>query len=187
MKRFSLVLFVLFSSFGLAQSPLGFLDRLINLEEHLIHREEIGPYLLSADGVRLLENPYLKLDIRYEGKPIPADSKVLASSTLFQWGDNVQTTYTPVHDGETFIIEPLELDSAKEWSWDQSGWLRMDVTIDGPAGLASGDFGFSIFPDKPEVGLGFRALNFAIPFMVLALFAGVFGLTKVRLRQPVKM
>lgn len=175
---------VTLSSLSFAQNPLTWLNNLVNTEEHMVHQEKIGPYTLNVDGQRLLHDPYLKLNITQDGNPISADSVVRVESTLFQPGEPFKKTYTPTHDGKSFLIDKLELESAKNWSWDEGGWLRMEVFIDGPAGEASGRVGIDIFPPKPETGLAFRVINFAIPMLVLGLFALFYRFRKVSLKQP---
>jgi len=154
----------------------------VNTEEHLVHRQELGDYIVNADGQRLLDHPYLNFDIRADGESIPAGSTVTVDATLFHWGEQTSTSYTATHDGRHFVIDPLILDGAESWNWDTSGWLRLDMTIDGPAGVATGDFGFQIYPPKPATGALFSVINFIIPFAVLGLFIVVYRARQVRLQ-----
>ena len=176
---------VIISGVAFAQGPIAWIDNLVNTEEHMVHQEKIGPYVLNVDGQRLLKDPYLNLSIKHKGKAIPADSVVRVETTLFQPGTPFKKTYFPTSNGEGFLIDKLELDSAKEWSWDQGGWLRMEVFIDGPAGEASGQTGIDIFPPKPETGNLFRLINFSIPLVLLGLFAIIYKFANVPLRRQV--
>ena len=170
-------------SLATAQNLFAWVDNLVNTEEHLLHKERIGDYVLSADGQRLLHDPYLRFDIRHEGKPIPADSNVVINSTLYGPFEPYEKTYTPVYEDGRFVVKPLDLEKAKSMSWDQGGWIRMEVLIDGVAGEASGVVGVGIYPPKPETGTLFRVVNIAIPLLVLAVFGLIYRLTRVRLRQ----
>ena len=127
----------------------------------------------------------MRLDIRYEGEPISADSDVSIQGTLYQNGVVKEMLYTPVHDGERFVIEELELNEAKSWNWDEEGWLDLDFTIDGPAGVGVGSTGFQIFPPKPQTGALFAIVNFTIPFVVLVFFAGIYYFRQVKVRARV--
>ena len=166
-------------SFAQAQSPLDWLNRIVSAEEHLIHREEMGPYLVSADGQRLLDEPYLRLDIRHEGKPVAADTALSVKGNLYQNGLIETKTYEAVYDGSRFVIELL-LDEAKSWNWDETGWLELTITIDGAAGFAQGSAGFQIFPPKPTTGRFFSLINFIIPLLVVVIFAGIYAFSNVR-------
>ncbi len=177
-----------FSGFALAQNPFTWINNLVNTEERLLHQVELGPYTLNAQGQRLLHDPYLRLSINLEGEPIPADSSVRVDSTLFVQGGQTNKSYTPEHDGKSFVITPLDLEKAKVMSWDEGGWLRLAITVNGPAGPASETVGISIYPPKPAVSFAFRALNFLIPLVLVAVFAIIFKVTNIRLRrspQPV--
>ena len=139
-------------SFSQAQPLTDWLSRITNTEEHLIHRVQVGPYIVNADGQRLLEHPYLKFDIRHEGEVIPPNSTVQVNTTLYHRGSQKRANYTAEFDGRYFVIDPLELDGAETWAWDSGGWLRLDITIDGPAGEGKGDVGFQIYPPKTRNG-----------------------------------
>ncbi len=173
-----------FSSLALAQNPFTWLNNLVNTEERLLHKVELGPYTLNAQGQRLLHDPYLRLSISLEGQPIPADSRVSVDSTLFVQGGQTNKSYTPEHDGKTFVIKALDLEKAKAMSWDEGGRLSLTITVNGPAGPASETVGISIYPPKPNVGFAFRALNFLIPIALVAVFAIIFKFTNIRLRRP---
>ncbi len=163
--------------------PTDWLGRIINTEEHLIHREEVGPYLVSGDGQRLIDNPYLKLDIRYEGERISPSSDVRVNATLSRQGEMSTARYTPeVRDG-LFVIHPLELPGAETWGWESGGWLELDLLIDGPAGEAQGSTGFYIYPPKPETSRIFSVINFGLPFALLVLVALIYKLRRVRLQR----
>lgn len=171
------------TGFVQAQSLSDWLGRLTNTEEHLVHREQVGPYLVSGEGQRLLEHPYLKLDIRQEGVPIAADSTVRVDATLHHAGEQSTTSYIPRYDDGVFVIDPLELGDAENWPWDSGGWLQLELTVAGAAGTGTGEFGFSIYPPKPAAGTLFRLLNFGTPFLTLAVFAGVYKLRRVSLQR----
>ena len=176
-----LSLLLLSGAYGQAASP-SWLNRLVNTEEHLIHREEVGPYLVSGDGQRLLDTPYLKLDIRYQGERIPPSSKVEVSSTLYH-GDEMSTArYTPEVENGLFVIDPLELPSAEAWTWG-SGWLSLSISVDGPVGEGQGSVAFEIYPPKPEAGRLFSLVNFGLPFILLGLFAVIYRVRRVRLQR----
>ena len=178
---------VLVSSWAFAQpanwSPVNWLARLVNTEEHLIHREEVGPYLVSGDGQRLISNPYLKLDIRLRGERIPPSSDVRVDATLSRQDEVSTVSYTPeVRDG-LFVIDPLELPGAETWGWEGGGWLALDLLIDGPAGEGRGDLGFYVYPPKPETSRVFSVINFGLPFALLVLIALMYRLKRVRLQR----
>ena len=178
-----IVLSLLLSSLAFAQNPFAFLDQLVSTEEHLIHMEQVGDYIVNADGQRLLHDPYLRFDIKHNGQPISADSDVRIESTLFLPDERVDKTYIPEHDGERFVVKPLDLEKAKSMSWDQGGWLRMNIVINGPAGKAEETVGIQIYPPKLEGGLMFRAINVAIPFLVLGIFVVIYRFANVRIRR----
>ena len=159
------------------------LSRITNTEEHLIHREQMGPYLVNGDGQRLIGKSYLKLDIREDGTRLPADSTVQVDATLYHDGGQSRSSYTPTFDGRYFVIDPLELKGAENWTWDSNGWLDLDVTIDGPAGKATGEVGFPVYPPKPEAGTLFRIINVSLPFVLLGLFVLFYRVTGTRLRR----
>ncbi len=174
-----------------AQSPLnkfqGWLSNITNTEEHLLHIEHIGPYTLSADGQRVLPDPYLKLDIRYDNKPLPPDALVSIDSILYQPGPNINKSYTPVHDGKYFVIESLDLSAMETWNWHEDGWLDMAIFINGPAGQGKGNVGFGIYPPRPNIGITFRVLNIAIPIVLLVVFVIVYKVRKVKLINTLSM
>ncbi len=163
--------------------PTDWLGRIVNTEEHLIHREEVGPYLVSGDGQRLIGNPYLKLDIRSEGERIPPSSDVQVDATLQYQGEVHRTRYTPEARDGLFVIDPLELPGAETWGWESGGWLELDLLIDGPAGEGQGGTGFYIYPPKPETSRVFSVINFGLPFALLVLVALIYRLRRVRLQR----
>ena len=165
------------------QGVTDWLSRIANTEEHLVHREQIGPYLVNGDGQRLIDNPYLKLDIRENGTRIPADSTVKVDAILYHDSGQSRSSYTPTFDGRYFVIDPLKLEGAENWSWNDNGWLALDITIDGAAGEATGEVGFPVYPPKPEAGTLFRIVNVGLPFVLLGLFVLVYRVTGTRLRQ----
>ena len=185
--KVTLAVLIALVSISYAESPLSKLQNwfssITNTEEHLLHLERIGPYILSADGQRLLPDPYLKLEIKYDKKPLPADAKVSIKSILYQNGPNINKSYMPTHDGKYFVIEPLDLSAIENWNWDEEGWLDLSILIDGPAGKAEGKVGFEIYPPKPNTGILFRVLNIAIPIVLLVVFASIYKIRKVKLIQ----
>ncbi len=172
------------TGFAQAQSLSEWLTRLTNTEEHLVHREQVGPYLVSGDGQRLLEHPYLKLDIRQDGEPIAADSTVRVDATLHHADEHSTMSYTPRFDDGVFVIDPLELGGAETWPWDSGGWLELELTVVGAAGTGTGEFGFGIYPPKPAAGTLFRLLNFGIPFLTLTVFVVIYRSRRVSLQRP---
>ena len=185
MKHLTMLLLLSFTLTNLSQAQglTDWLSRISNTEEHLVHREQVGPYLVNGDGQRLVGNAYLKLDIREDGARIPADSAVRVDATLYHDGGESRTSYTPEFDGRYFVIDPLELDGAENWTWDSNGWLELDITIDGPAGEGAGGVGFPVYPPKPEAGTLFRIINVGLPFVLLGLFVLIYHVTGVRLRR----
>lgn len=169
-------------SISQAQSLSDWLSRITNTEEHLIHREQVGPYTVNADGQRLLNHPYLKFDIRHNGELIPPESVVTVDTTLYRRGPQGHESYTAEFDGRYFVIDPLELEGAETWTWDNAGWLQLNITVDGPAGPGKGEVGFQIYPPKPATGTLFSVLNFSLPFVVLALFVLTYRFRRVRLQ-----
>lgn len=164
-------------------SPTGWLARIVNTEERLIHREQVGPYLVSADGQRLIDDPYLKLDLRYEGERIPPESDVQVDAALYHEDEIYTASYIPEVRDELFVIRPLELPGAETWSWDSGGRLELTFFVDGPAGEGRGRTSFRIYPPKPETGRLFGLINFGIPFILLAIFAVIYRLRRVRLQR----
>ena len=173
-------------SLASAQSPLTWLDSLVSSEEHLLHRERVGPYTVSADGQRLINNPYLEFDVRYSGERLPASSTVRVDAALHHEDEEVRTRYEAVYDEGRFVIDPLELPGAETWAPSDYGWLVLDLFIDGPAGRGEGQVSFDIYPPKPETGRLFSTVNFGLPFVILALFALLYRSRRVRLQtlQP---
>ena len=184
-----LVALIVLTSVSHAQSPLikfqDWFSSITNTEEHLLHMERIGPYTLSADGQRILPDSYLKLDIRYDNKPLPPDTVVSIESILYQPGPDINKSYTPMHDGKYFVIKPLDLSAIESWNWDEDGWLDINISIDGLAGQGSGSTGFGIYPPRPNTGVFFRVLNVAIPIVLLVVFAGIYKMRNVKLMQNV--
>ena len=105
------------------------------------------------------------------------------AGNLYQNGFIETKTYEAVYDGTRFVIDPLELDEAKSWNWDETGWLELDIAINGTAGLGQGSAGFQIFPPKPTTGSLFSLINFIIPLVVVGLFAGIYTFGNIRVSQ----
>ena len=179
----ALVISSVYAQSAASGSPLNWLERIVNTEEHLIHREEVGPYLVSGDGQRLIDDPYLKLDVRYQGERIPPDSEVRVNAALSRQGEVRAVSYIPEVRGGLFVIDPLELPGAETWGWESGGWLELDLLISGPAGEARGDLGFYVYPPKPETSRVFSVINFGLPFVLLVLIALVYRLKRVRLQR----
>ena len=171
------------ASFSQAQGLTDWLSRISNTEEHLVHREQVGPYLVNGDGQRLVGDAYLKLDIREDGARIPADSEVRVDAILHHDSGQSRRSYTPEFDGRHFVIDPLKLDGAENWSWNDNGWLELNIAVNGPAGGGTGEVGFPVYPPKPEAGTLFRIINVGLPFVLLGLFVLIYRLTGTRLRQ----
>ena len=178
-----LLLSFTFTSLSQAQGLTDWLSRIANTEEHLIHRERVGPYLVNGDGQRLVGESYLKLDIREDGARIPANSEVWVDAILHHDSGQSRRNYTPEFDGRYFIVDPIELPGAENWAWNDNGWLELAITIDGPAGEATGEVGFPVYPPKPEAGTLFRIINVGLPFALLGLFVLVYRVTGTRLRR----
>jgi hypothetical protein len=201
----AIVLFVLWANGVQAQTDKPGLLQLLgiigNTEEHLFHLVRVGPYTVSADGNRLLEHPYIKFEIKQSGVAIPAGSQVRLETKLYTFqgegeidgkieallatAQPVQTkSYALEYDGRYFIADPLDLELAKTWDWNSSGYLQMQLFIAAPTGTTQGQFGMAIYPSRPSMGNGVKAAILALPFICLGLFLGAFRLFKLRLTRP---
>ena len=190
MKHLTMLLLLSFTLTNFSQAQpstnqglTGWLSRVSNTEEHLIHREQVGPYLVNGDGQRLVGKSYLKLDIRENGERVPADSTVQVDAILYHDAEQSRSSYTPTFDGRYFVIDPLTLEGAENWSWNDNGWLALNITIDGAAGEATGEVGFPVYPPKPAAGTLFRIINVSLPFVLLGLFVLIYRVTGTRLRR----
>jgi hypothetical protein len=176
---FSLLLLSSFVAF--AQNPfLALLGNGASSEERLLYKKPVGSYTLTIDGTRLVGDNYFNLDIRENGVPIPADSTVRVSITPPE-RMGAKSEFIAKHDGELFVIDPLPLVATGEWT-DQDTWL-VEVAIQTPTGEATTDFGIQVYPTKPDSSFTFRAVNVAIPVVVLVLFLAVVALRGVRLER----
>jgi hypothetical protein len=177
-----LLSFVVLSSFvALSQNPfLALLGNGAGSEERLLYTKPVGPYTLTVDGTRLVGDNYFKLDIRENGQPIPADATVRVSITPPE-RMGAKSEFVAKHDGELFVVDPLPLVGTGEWT-DQDSWL-VTVAIQTQTGEHATDFGIQVYPTKPDSSFTFRAVNVAIPIVVLALFLAVFALRGVRLER----
>jgi hypothetical protein len=183
-RLFQLLLgFVALSSFvAFAQNPfLALLGNSAGSEERILYKKPVGSYTLTIDGTRLVGDNYFKLDIRENGKPIAADAIVRLSVTDPERMGGKKSEFVARHDGETFVVEPLPLSGKGKWT-DQDNWM-INVDIDSVSGQATTDFGIVVYPTKPDSSFTFRAVNVAIPVVVLVLFLAVFALRGVRLER----
>ncbi len=184
LKRFFYLLTslsILTSFIAQAQNPLQALfGSGAGLEERLLYKKPFGPYTITIDGTRLIGDNYFKLDIRENGKPIPAESIVRVSITPPK-GIGTSSSFIAKHDSERFVIDPLPLAANGSWT-DQDSWL-VEINVQTPTGKGATDFGMQVYPVKPDSGLAFRAINVALPVVVLGVFLAVFALRRVRLEQ----
>jgi hypothetical protein len=185
LKRFFYLLtgFVIFTSFiAQAQNPfLALLGNGAGLEERLLYKKPAGPFTVTIDGTRLVRNDnYFKLEILENGKSIPAESVVTVSITPPE-GIGTQSEFTAKHEGEHFVIDPLPLTGTGTWS-NQDTW-RVAVNVKTPTGETTTDFGMQVYPVKPGSSFVFKAVNVAIPVVVLLAFMAVFALGRVRLER----
>lgn len=187
LKRFFYLLasFLVLTSFiAQAQNPLlAIFSNGAGLEERLLYKKPAGPFTVTIDGTRLVrEDNYFKLEILENGQPIPADSVVTVSITPPErMGE--KNEFTATHDGELFVIDPLPLEGKGQWT-NQDTWL-VNVGIKTPTGEAVTEFGMQVYPVKTDAGFVFRAVNVAIPVVVLLAFMAVFVLGRVRLERAV--
>jgi hypothetical protein len=202
---FALVLVMSLANVVQAQADTSGLLQLLgivgNTQEHLFHLVRVEPYTVSADGNRLLEHPYLKFEIKQRGATIPEGSIVRLETKLYTFqgegeidgkieallatAQPVQTkNYALEYDGRYFIADPLDLELAKTWDWNSSGYLQMHLFIGAPAGTTQGQFGIAIYPPRPVMGNGVKAVILALPLLCLGLFLGAFRLFKLRLTTP---
>lgn len=180
--QFLLSLLVVSGFVAQAQNPFfALLGNGAGSEERLLYKKPVGPYTLTIDGTRLIrDDNYFKLDVRENGQAIPADSTVRVSITPPE-RIGTKSEFVAKHDGELFVVDPLPLEGKGEWT-DQDTWL-VNVDIQTPTGEATTDFGMIVYPTKPDSGFTFRALNVALPIIVVGLFLAVFALRGVRLER----
>jgi hypothetical protein len=150
------------------------------LEERLLYKKPVGPYTITIDGTRLIGDNYFKLEILENGKPIPAASVVIVDITPPE-GMGSKSEFTAKHDGERFVINPLPLIANGTWA-NTGSWL-VEVNVKTPTGEAVTDFGVQVYPMKPSSSFVFKAVNVAIPVVVVLAFIAVFALGRVRLER----
>jgi hypothetical protein len=185
LKRFFYLLtsFLVITSFNAqAQNPLlAIFGNGAGLEERLLYKKPAGPFTVTIDGTRLVRNDnYFKLEILENGKAIPAESVVTVSITPPE-GMGSKNEFTATHDGERFVVDPLPLEGKGQWT-NQDTWL-VNVNIKMPTKEAMTEFGIQVYPVKTDAGFVFRAVNVAIPVVVLLVFMAVFALGRVRLER----
>ena len=188
MYRIVLTIAVLLAlSFGFGQEAqttnpvvrLGqFIDQVSSSEEHLLHKEKIGPYIVNADGQRLVEHPYLRFTVTKDGEALAEDATVVMQSKFYvHTKDPLVRTYNAVRQGDSFVVDPLDLSSLKEVDHSYGGWMEFDLIVSEGDSTEQRNFGLEYYSPRPEVGLLFRMLNTLIPLVVLVL---AFLLFKVR-------
>jgi hypothetical protein len=185
LKRFFYLLtgFLVFTSFiAQAQNPLSAIfGNGAGLEERLLYKKPAGPFTVTIDGTRLVrEDNYFRLEILENGQAIPADSVVTVSITLPERMGK-KSEFTAKHDGKDFIIDPLPLEGKGQWT-NQDTW-QVNINIKTLTGEAVTEFGMQVYPIKTDAGFVFRAVNVAIPVVVLLAFMAVFALGRVRLER----
>lgn len=161
-----------------------FIDQVSSSEEHLLHKEKVGPYTVNADGQRLVKHPYLRFDITKEGEALAEDATVVMESKLYvHTKDPLIRTYTAVREGDSFLVDPLDLSSLKEVDHTYGGWMEFDLIISEGGSNEQGDFGLDYYSPRPDVGLLFRLINTLIPVVVLVLAFGFFKMRGLRRNQ----
>jgi hypothetical protein len=184
LKRFLYLLtsfLILASLLAQAQNPfLALLGNGAGLEERLLYKKPAGPFSITIDGTRLIGDNYFKLEILENGKPIPAESVVTVSITPPE-GIGNKSEFTAKHDGERFVIDPLPLTGKGTWS-NKNTWLVV-LKVKTFTSEATTDFGMQVYPVKPGSSFVFKAVNVALPAVVLLAFLAVFALGRVRLER----
>jgi hypothetical protein len=166
-----------------AQNPLAALfGNGAGLEERLLYKKPAGDFNITIDGTRLIGDNYFKLEILENGKPIPAESVVKVNITPPE-GIGDKSEFTATYDDGRFVIDPLPLSGKGTWS-NTNTWLVV-LNVKTPTGEATTDFGMQVYPVKTDAGFMFRAVNVAIPVVVLLAFMAVFALGRVRLERAV--
>ena len=194
-KRCFAVIILLLVTITVAQenqvsNPLERLNQFINQvsssEEHLIHKEKMGPYVVNADGQRLVDHPYLRFDITKDGNPLQADAKVTMESTLYvHTKDPLIRTYEAIYDGEGFLVDPIDLEPLTQVDHTYGGWMEFDLVISEGETEERRDFGLDYYSPRPEVGFLFRLVNTLIPIVVLVLAFIVFKIADLKRNQSV--
>ena len=185
-----LLLSISFAQETESKNPIAQLNQFINQvsssEEHLLHQEKVGPYIVNADGQRLVEHPYLKFDITKDGVPLSDEATVMMESVLYTNGQSpVRHTYTAVSENNLFVIDPLDLTAIVEADNTDGGWMKFDLIIsDGEIEERRG-FDLDYYSPRPDVGFLFRFLNTMIPLSVLVLAFVIFRFRGLRRNQVV--
>jgi len=199
MFRNTLILITLLAlSFGLGQdvqttnstNPIvrltQFIDQVSSSEEHLLHKERVGPYIVNADGQRLMEHPYLKFDITKDGEALSDSATVTMESTFFVYKTNpVNKSYNAVRDGDIFVVDPLDLSALNEVDHTYGGEMEFNLVISEGGETAQKRFEIDYYPPRPEVGFVFRLLNTLIPIVVLVLALILFRIRGLERNQMV--
>jgi len=191
-----IVLIALSFSFGQetqevqSTNPLVRLNQFINQvsssEEHLIHKERVGPYVVNADGQRLVEHPYLKFEISKDGEAIPKDTKVRMESKLYVYTkDPLVRNYDAVFDGKYFVVDPIDLTPLTQVDHTYGGDIIFDLIIDDGQTEEQREFELEYYSPRPEVGILFRLLNTLIPIVVIVLAFILFKLRGLERNQMV--
>ncbi len=179
-NKATLIILSLLLGFSLsqAQNPLlALLGEGAGSEERLLYKKPAGNYEVTVDGERLLERTYFNLDIRQDGEPIPADSKVTLSLTPPESAGIAASSHTARHDGERFVVDSIQLKTNQDWGEDN--WF-VNITINDEA---STSFGTLVYAPKPEQSTVFSVVNIALPIIVLAVFMAIYALRAIRLEQ----
>lgn len=183
------------SSVGLAQEEtsvaknpitrvIEFIDRVSSSEEHLIHKTRVGPYLVNADGQRLIEHPYLKFSITQDGKAIPQDTVVTVDSTLYVYEQEpLALSYTTVPDGKYFVIDPLNLQPLIDSEDGNDGWFEFDLNIDNGTSVESRTFALEYYPPRPEIGPLFSIISTLLPLVLLGIIIVLFRSMRLKRNQ----
>ena len=198
MKVFIVYLSLMVGGIGLAQDVEGeasksgnplmqvieFIDRVSSSEEHLIHKTRVGPYLVNADGQRLVEHPYLKFSITEDGKAISQDTLVTVDSKLYVYQqDTLELTYTTVPDGKYFVIDPLNLQPLIDSENGNDGWFEFDLNIDNGTTVESRTFALEYYPPRPEIGPLFSIISTLLPIVLLGIIVVLFRSMRLNRNQ----
>jgi hypothetical protein len=176
-------LLTLTSFIAQAQNPLlALFGNGAGLEERLLYKKPAGPFSFTIDGTRLIGDNYFKLEILENSKPIPAESVVTVSITPPE-GIGNKSEFTATHNGERFVIDPLPLTGKGTWS-NKNTWLVV-LKVKTLTGEATTNFGMQVYPVKPGSSFVFKAVNVALPAVVLLAFLAVFALSRVKLERAV--
>lgn len=120
-----------------AQRLLGLINGQTGTEEHLLHLEPVGSYLVSADGQRLAGEAYLSFAVSNGGVPVTEDGSVQVEAALYHLPESdmegkveallttlkpLETrTYTAELVGDEFVVDPLDISAVEAFDWQTSG------------------------------------------------------------------